>query len=186
MIKVAEPFFSTKPARKLPRGLIYHAPNSNSYKLFDVKNASYVGKMIAYPKDCTKSSLYHNVEPNAKLLRVYKLEIFEKRKGWGTYLMNFAMKESYKQGHKGRLALVAHNLQKPPHVFYKKIGLVTKSERQNKILDEYIEKGIEPRYFDAMDMFVPIKAYEKKELPTPQKNFLEKVFQFIDKFFEMI
>ena len=67
-------------------------------------------------------------------------------------------------------------------------GLVTKSARQNQILDEYIANGIEPRYLDAMDMFVPIKAYEKKEIPQiPKKlNFFEKTLQFIDKMFEMI
>lgn len=188
MIKFAGPLLSPRPALKLPRGLIYNAPDSHFYNLLDVKNNRFVGYMIAFPRDCTKSSLYFNVEPNAKAFRVYKLKIFEKRKGWGTYLMNFAKRETFKKGCKGRLAVVAYNSQKPPHVFYKKIGLVTKSARQNQILDEYIAKGIEPRYFDAMDMFVPIKAYEKKDLPTTPKklNFFEKTLQFIDKLFEMI
>lgn len=188
MIKLAKPFLPTKPASTLPRGLIYHSPNSRFYNLLDVKNNNFVGYMIAFPQNCTKSSLYFNVEPNAEAFRVYKLKIFEKRKGWGTYLMDFAKRESYKQGCKGRLSLVAYNSQKPPHVFYKKIGLVTKSARQNQILDEYIANGIEPRYLDAMDMFVPIKAYEKKEIPQiPKKlNFFEKTLQFIDKMFEMI
>lgn len=188
MIKIAEPFLAVRPARKLPRGLIYNAPNSDTYNLLDVKNNRFVGYMIAFPKDCTQSSLYFNVEPNAELLRVYKLKIFEKRKGWGTYLMDLAKRDAYRKGCNGRLALVAHNLEKPPHVFYKKIGLITKSPIQNRILDDYIAKGIEPRYFDALDMFVPIKAYEKKEMHiTPQKlNFWEKALLFIDKMFEMI
>ena len=188
MINIAEPFFAVKPPRKLPRGLIYHVPNSDLYNLIDTKNGNYVGKMIALTKDCTNSSLYYNVEPDARLLRVYKLKIFEKRKGWGTYLMHYAMNESYNLGCKGRLALVAHNPEKPPHVFYKKIGLVTKSESQNKMLDEYIARGIEPNRLNAMDMFVPIKAYEKKELPNSQKKltFWEKTSQFIKNFFENI
>lgn len=175
----------TPKVNNFPTGLIYKIPKTNSYKLADT-SGKLVGEINLLERFCKNSSFY-NAEPYGRTLHIYSLAIKEEDwgKGWGSYLLDFAKKESYKRGCKGRCSLVAHYPGRPPHVFYKKNGFVTTNENTNLFLDECIKNNVKPTFLNAMDMFIPIKEYmmpkaTQKEEP---KGFLSKIFGKIKSLF---
>ena len=135
----------TPRLKQFPKGLIYKVPNRSSYRLVDSKTGNLVGKMQAFPVDGYIYS-YYNLNRDEKIFRIYSLDIEEneQNKGWGKYFIDFAKKESYRQGCEGRCNLVAYNPWKSPHIFYKKQGFITPEKGFNKTLDEYIEKKESP------------------------------------------
>jgi len=160
----------TPKIKTFPKGLIYKVPKTNSYKLANT-NGKLVGEMSLLERFCTNSSFY-KTEPYGRTLHIYSLAIKEEEwgYGWGSYLLDFAKKESYKRGCKGRCSLVAHYPGRPPHIFYKKNGFITPQENTNQFLDECIKTGVKPGFLPASDMFIPIKEfmYNKTEETPPQ------------------
>ena len=176
----------TPKINSFPKGLIYKVPATNSYRLADSKG-KLVGEINLLERFCQNSSFYKS-EPLGRTLHIYSLAIEEKEwgKGWGTYLLDFAKKESFKRGCKGRCSLVAHYPGRAPHIFYKKNGFITNNESTNLLLDECIEKNLRPRFFNACDMFIPIKEFlitpEEKE-SIRKNNFFKKCFNYLRNIF---
>lgn len=190
MNKLQNSILYTTPLKNIPKGLIYKGPKNNAYHLVNTETGEYVGKMYAYTRDCTNSA-YYSVEPNGKTFHIYSFEIYDQLKGWGKYLADFAKKESYKQGCKGRTSLVAFNSEKSPHVFWKKQGFVTKNKKTNELLDHYIKTGVSPCYMPAEDMFLPIEKYLKKTKHPKRESqkpttFIGKVANFLVRILEAL
>ena len=143
----------------LPKGLIYNVSNKNLYNLVDTKNGVKVGKMFAYvDKD------YHLLYKKFPYLDVFYIDLLEikkteRNKGWGKYLIDFVKKESYSKKCEGRVTLEAYNPDKPPHLFYKKLGFQTAFKEENQEMDECIKLGKNFRICDILPMFLPENKY---------------------------
>jgi len=183
MPKLQNTMLYAKPLKNIPKGLIYQSPKSETYYLASTETGKCVGRMYAYAKDCTNSAFYE-VEPNGKTFHIYSFEIYDQRKGWGTYFANFAKKESFKQGCKGRTSLVAFNSDKSPHVFWKKQGFRAKNKGTDKLLEHYVKTGVSPWYMPAEDMYLPIEEFMKKPKPKSVQatTFWGKIMNFFKEF----
>ena len=185
-IPISKPLYPIPQPRIFPKGLIYKVPETNSYRL--ANNAGkVVGEMSLLKRICNNSAFYKNIEANGTTLHIYNLDIEKEEwgKGWGTYLLDFAKKESYKRGCKGRCSLVAHYPGRPPHVFYKKNGFITPREDINQLLDKCIENGVYPNFLSAIDMFIPIKEFMiNKDLPQkPKKGTFKTIIEYLKNIF---
>ena len=168
-------FLNTKPLKNIPKGLIYRIPKTNVYKLADVRNCRYVGKMIAGKKAANE---FYDINPlTNNTLHIYSLEIRDKFQGWGSCMINFAKQESYNRKCGGRISLVAYNTELSPHVFYKKLGFVSKDNDMNKYLDKCISKGYNPTYLPAEKMFLPVKNKKEKTFALQFLEIFSKIFQ---------
>lgn len=175
----------TPRVRQLPRGLIYNFDNEKKtlYRLFDTKSGDLVGRMLAIPETRRRENFYNLDNDEDLIFRIHSLEIEEsqRNKGWGTYFMNYAKKESYRQNCKGRLSLIAYNPYKSPHIFYKKQGLVTADENLNKKLDRCIEDKDYTNFFRYSEMYLPIVEKEEKQKDFAKKKFwdiIKSIFDF--------
>ena len=91
MISTMNKTLLTPRIKALPKGLIYNAPKSDSYKLIDLKKKKVVGEMIAFPEKNSIRRIY-DIPEEKNVFRIYSLEInySAQRKGWGKFFINFA------------------------------------------------------------------------------------------------
>ena len=161
-----------------PKGLIYQHSDMVSHSLMDTCSGNFVGEMSILLRPCNNLPFY-NTEPNASTLHIYSLRVYDKFKGWGTYLVDYAKKQSYKRGCDGRCSLVAHHSGLSPHPFYKKQGFVTMDEGYNKYLDLCVTHKKKLLFEPPKDMFIPIPKYAPNlELLTEEskkKSFCQKL-----------
>ena len=89
----------SKPIRKLPNSIIYNSPKAPSKFLMCNKQGEYVGLMILSVRERYKSSFYKCDLPY-KTLHIGSIDILSKYrgKGYGSAFIDFAKRESYKQG----------------------------------------------------------------------------------------
>ena len=185
MIKPIQKSILMSKPHPLPKGLIYYSKENGEYRLIDMTAKKFVGKMFAADID-TEYDDFYKLNPGQKIFHIFTLEIDElhKNKGWGSYLVDFAKKESYKRNCEGRLSLISYNYDNPPHAFYKKQGLVTTDEKVNKELDDCIKYGVRSCTREALSMYLPnvapIKVYQNpKPSSTGELSFwgyLKKIF----------
>ena len=175
----------------IPKGLIYKQRDNVSHILLDTKTGNIVGEMSLILRPCDNLPFYET-KPNTSTLHIYSLKIFEQLKGWGSYLIDFAKRESYKRGCEGRCSLVAHHSGRSPHTFYKKHGFITTDLAYNEYLDECIAKKQKLYYERPKNMFIPIPEFMPK--PPFQETIIEektgffqkiknKIREFMDEFF---
>ncbi len=99
-------------------------------------------------------------------------------KGFGTAMLDFAIKYSKQIGCKGNLHLssdVSFMPNRIPHIFYRKFGMSTKSASIDKKIDQFITKGKNATYkdFDTIDMYYPPIEHTKDKIQsTIYKGFL--------------
>jgi hypothetical protein len=166
-----------KPLKQIPKGIIYRISNSNVYKLADVRNCEYVGRMIAGKKPSTK---FYNLNPFTNdVLHIYSLEIKNKHIGWGTCLLNHAKRESYTRGCEGRLTLGAYNPRKSPHTFYRKNGFVCEHKYMDKYLDKCIANNIIPSHLPLEEMYLPINIQTNKSTRQKIREFFSRFLRTI-------
>lgn len=162
---------------EFPKGLIYEHRDKSAYSLMDTCSGNFVGEMSIILRACDNLPFYET-EPNASTLHVYSLRVYDQCKGWGTYLIEFAKKQSYKRGCEGRCSLVAHHSGRSPHPFYKKLGFVTMDQGYNDFLDMCVATGRRLYYENAKNMFIPIPKFAPKPKPLEipkEKSFWQKV-----------
>lgn len=169
-----------KPLKTMPDRLIYktkttiqdciHSKDSKVgkypayiYNMVDVKNGGkFVGKMIAAPILYQNPSMrFYQIPAPYKSFYIELLKTFERGNGYGKEFINFAKIESKKYGCEGRIHLIASRLYdrlRPPHVFYKKCGFISKSALMNAYLDNCIKlnRPIGFAMSDNLDMFMPL------------------------------
>ena len=143
-------------AKQMPKRLIYNPGKSFCYNLFDCTNRKLVGEMIAYPIDCYETEGYKNII-NGKSYHIASLCAYEKNRGYGSDLINFAKQQSYKNGCEGRVSLLAYNFGVSPHTFYKKMGFVSNIPMLNKFLDKCVRRNITQEFLDEVEMYLPNK-----------------------------
>ena len=167
--------------KPFPKGLIYNPRNSENYYLMSTKTGKFVGKMIARPIKNDKFC-YADKEETDLIFYIHSLEIFPKyrEKGWGSYFLDFAKKESFNKNCNGRSELIAYNYEESPQAFYYKNGYFTKDKEINKILEEYVKRGWKSFYWQATLMYLPEK--EKTITKNPPKNKILKAIKKIFKF----
>ena len=168
--------------KSFPRGLIYNVPKSNFYRLIDSKKGIIVGEMLAYPESNSVKNIY-DAAPEKNVFRIYSLEInfSQQRMGWGKYFIDFAKKESYKQGCEGRLYLVAYNPYASPHVFYKKQGLVARDKRIDHSLNACIKGKEYCSGYPACEMYLPLDKVSKNQKAVKKKNLWDVIKTFVAK-----
>ena len=170
----------------LPKGLIYHVPDSTLYNLFETKKGSSVGYVLAsVTRDVDK--MYGN-KTDTKVFYVDTLVVYNSKqgKGWGKYLIDFIKNESIAQGCGGRVSLYACNWDKPPHIFYRKQGFASKVEQINSRMDFYMKKDIIPYHWGGLDMYLPINNSSEIKCKKDEKFNLQKCVDNICDFFKFL
>ena len=180
---------TTKPI-KMPKGLIYKHPNKDVYRLIETKTGKVIGKMSAF---ITKSDAlemdFYKIGPDKDIFYINSLEVspWKRNQGWGEYFMDFAKRESFRQGCEGRTFLVAYNYERPPQVFYKKQGFVAVDERIDKELDRCVEMGSCPYRCETTDMYLPLDEARKYKVPSlvpkQKRGFLQVIRELFKKHF---
>ena len=151
---------------------------SDTYCLAETKTGKMIGRMCAFPVDNNKR--IYNIPENAKNYRIYSLEIkeSERKKGWGTYFMNFAKKQSYNEGCEGRLYLVAYNSVRAPHCFYKKQGLVAIDKMVDKKLSNCTTQHINSMWRPPCDMYLPLDKTIIEQKAVKNKSFISLIKKY--------
>lgn len=189
MISTIQSSLLSKQIRNFPKNLIYNPPSKPDRYYMANSKGEYVGNMCAFARQRYESSFYQTDLPY-KTLHISSLEILEKYwgKGYGSDFIDFAKKESYRQGCEGRVSLVAFYPGRPPHLFYFKKGFITPNQKENERFEKHIKNGEPLYYYNAVDMFLPLKEEHfprKKNVPQLEKKpqgLKEKVLSFFKGF----
>ncbi|MBE7711990.1 MAG: GNAT family N-acetyltransferase [Cyanobacteria bacterium SIG31] len=183
MIKPINQYVLPHQKRPFPKGLIYEDKINSFYRLIETKTGKVVGRMVAFPIEYPSFTCY-NIKPEDLVLHISSLNIDynERGKGWGKYFLDFA-KNISKKFYDGRLSLTAYNSDKPPHLFYKKQGLVALEDADDALLNEHIRLKMNPTTMKAMDMYLPINGREKAESLESIDFFEDSLFVKIIKWF---
>ena len=153
-------------------------------------SGDYVGYLCAFAKKRNESSFYKTELPFTTL-HISSLEIFPKYwgKGYGSDFIDFAKKESYKQGCAGKVSLVAFYPGRPPHLFYFKKGFITPNKKVNEAYEKHAKNGGPFYYCNAIDMFLPLKTEhlisknKNSQTSSPKKTIKDKILSFMNLFF---
>lgn len=169
----------------MPKGLIYNYPKSCKYHLIETKTRQVIGNLVAYntKADGFLENIY-DIKPDKDIFYIEKLYIhsWKRNQGWGEYLMDFAKRESHKQGCSGRTFLVAYDYENPPQLFYKKQGFVAVDKKIDEELNKHLERGTRPYRYRDVDMYLPLEAAKRYEVPKIvselKKDFWQKIKDF--------
>lgn len=133
---------------KIPKLFIFNYPNTNEYRMFNIAEKKYIGKM--------------SIEDRLDLY-ISDLEIVksEQRKGYGTKFIEYAKQLSLFKGLGGRLRVLASpklsSENNPPHVFYRKLGFTSSDKCLIKKIDDCIKnkQKFELKDSKAVYMYYP-------------------------------
>lgn len=170
---------SIKPLKSLPQRIIYKAPyknGSNIYLMFDTKSCNKVGTMVGNVTTETMFSNYYPSFASYKSFKIHDLIIDEKRKGHGSAFIKLARAESLRQGANGRVHLDAgkiHDPMNPPHVFYRKLGFLTRFADTLAKIDKAIKKNKQIAPEDAVD--IPMFLCPKAKVIHSKPTFFQKL-----------
>lgn len=155
---------------KIPEYLICHesikykySSNEECFLLFSLKNPS--ERAIMY---CCPEEIFRKDFGWVKSLYIGYLETINgKGKGLGTKLLKFAEQYSRDIGCQGKFHLYSSgnkDLEKAPHVFYRKFGMNTGCPSVDKKLDYFVKKkkSAANLEFKTMLMFYPPIEYDVK------------------------
>lgn len=157
----------TKPLKKIPQILISNPMNGPTYKMYDLKSNSIVGRMIAHP-------IRRRFEEENTLF-IRSLIISKPRKGFGTKFLDFATHLSKEKGLGGRLGLFAATTDadpfNPPHIFYRKYGFTTDDKKLLKKIDRYIrlKKQLSYKTTPTRYMYYPAEDIGKAKISIIEK-----------------
>jgi len=156
-----------KPTAKCTKTLLYRYPGTYDYRLFDVKSGKYLGKI--------------NMDKREKELYIKWLKICdgEQRKGYGTFLLDFAKKMSEQMGFNGRLELLASilpgSLNTPPHIFYRKYGFTSNNRKMLSKIDRCIKNNKQLTSEDPQIHMYYEPKKSKSNIITLFGNFIKRV-----------
>lgn len=160
------------------------SPVGYKYHLFDTKTGQQLGEMEARPVlyNLRNKSYYPQVEPY-KSFEIDYLKSDVRDSGNGTKFITLAQNESKSLGCNGRVHLIAsraYDHDRPPHVFYKKMGFVSNSSKMNRYLDKCIKygKNISQSKSDALKMYLP-----ENSVNVPKISNVGKIFRLLKKLF---
>ena len=179
----------TLPPSKMPNIMMYtvKAPLNSGImrhysKLIDLKQ----GELLAYMN--TEKELIPKEHLLVPSLYVDILMSVQKGKGYGTQLMNYAKKLSKQLGCGGNIHLVACDEfapNRPPHIFYKKLGMNTGNYLVDTKIDSFIKKNKNAVRgdFPNIEMYYPPVKSEinPDELPYVEDGFWKSLFKKIFK-----
>ena len=103
------------------------------------------------------------------------LKSYERNKGYGTKLLNYAILLSKELGCDGNIYLNATEVLSPksvPHIFYRKFGMNTGNKNIDKKLDKFIRKGknATEKDFQSINMYYPPIPYQKTSFADDIKS----------------
>lgn len=191
----------TKPLKEIPRRLIYSGKQKqkffselnksdvelNYYNMYDREAGKVVGTMISGPVVFNNKNIdIYNLPLGYKSYYVNQLYVRQRMQGHGDAFIQFAKHMSKQTGCEGRLHLVASAIDclvGPPHLFYKKEGLVASSPYVDQLLDFAISvhKKLTREDTDDIVMYLPTKikhhkvAHHSPNLFSKVKNLITKV-----------
>lgn len=147
---------------KMPKGFIYNVPTNDNYLLIKATTGDVVGRMRASVQ--RDSGNMYEQSRRTKVFYIDHLDIncSERRNGWGKYFIDFAKNKSQEMESEGRVSLYSFNPNFPPHIFYRKLGFATKSNKINKKLDECIRNKRFICLQRGLRMYLPIGQNLKK------------------------
>ena len=179
------------PQKNIPNKLFYRqemyntgqtfatdcSPVGYKYHLLDTKTGKQLGEMEARPVlyNIGNRSFYPQIDPY-KSFEIDYLKSNVRDKGNGTKFITLAKKESKALDCKGRVHLIAsrvYDYDRPPHVFYKKMGFVSNSSKMNKYLDKCIKFGmnVSQSKSSPLCMYLPYTPIEAPKVSTLGKLF---------------
>ena len=179
------------PQKNIPNKLFYRqemyntgqtfatdcSPVGYKYHLLDTKTGKQLGEMEARPVlyNIGNRAFYPQVAPY-KSFEIDYLKSNVRDKGNGTKFITLAKNESKALDCKGRVHLIAsrvYDYDRPPHVFYKKMGFVSNSSKMNKYLDKCIKFGmnVSQSKSSPLCMYLPYTPIEAPKVSTLGKLF---------------
>lgn len=169
----------TKPIGKIPEILIYKVPQKQTvvgytyhkcgfptlYRMADTKTGQLVGEMLGdvVVHDKSIHQTFYPINEPYKTFYIAELKMDERGQGYGSKFIQFAKNLSKQFGGEGRVHLVASRLydrERPPHVFYKKLGFVSNNKFMNDYLDDCIKSKtpLESELACNLNMYLPIEG----------------------------
>ena len=179
------------PQKNIPNKLFYRqemyntgqtfatdcSPVGYKYHLLDTKTGKQLGEMEARPVlyNIGNRAFYPQVAPY-KSFEIDYLKSNVRDKGNGSKFITLAKNESKALDCKGRVHLIAsrvYDYDRPPHVFYKKMGFVSNSSKMNKYLDKCIKFGmnVSQSKSSPLCMYLPYTPIEAPKVSTLGKLF---------------
>ena len=179
------------PQKNIPNKLFYRqemyntgqtfatdcSPVGYKYHLLDTKTGKQLGEMEARPVlyNIGNRAFYPQVAPY-KSFEIDYLKSNVRDKGNGSKFITLAKNESKALDCKGRVHLIAsrvYDYDRPPHVFYKKMGFVSNSSKMNKYLDKCIKFGmnVSQSKSSPLCMYLPYTPLEAPKVSTLGKLF---------------
>lgn len=131
-------------------------------KIISIKDGQVKGEMEFRPSYVNRKA--KGGEPS---LFIDFLVIHDRKKGYGTKLLNYAKKCSEQMGCEGNFWLDSSTCflpQEIPHTFYRKFGMTSDNIKTDKMLDKFILKGKIPTYKDMGDVFMYYPNYNQKKV----------------------
>lgn len=184
-------YYLLRPQKNIPDKLFYRhemyntgetfatdcSPVGYKYHLLDTKTGKQLGEMEARPVlyNIGNRSFYPQIAPY-KSFEIDYLKSNVRDKGNGTKFITLAKNESKALDCKGRVHLIAsrvYDYDRPPHVFYKKMGFVSNSSKMNKYLDKCIKFGmnVSQSKSSPLCMYLPYTPIEAPKVSTLGKLF---------------
>ncbi len=184
-------YYLLRPQKNIPDKLFYRhemyntgetfatdcSPVGYKYHLLDTKTGKQLGEMEARPVlyNIGNRSFYPQIDPY-KSFEIDYLKSNVRDKGNGTKFITLAKNESKALDCKGRVHLIAsrvYDYDRPPHVFYKKMGFVSNSSKMNKYLDKCIKFGmnVSQSKSSPLCMYLPYTPIEAPKVSTLGKLF---------------
>ena len=164
--------------QKLPDHLIYRTQKQISYdkiiqiaRIISLKDGQLKGAVEFFP-----ALAYRNGSKKEPSVFIYVLQVFDRKKGYGTKLLNYVKNYSKEIGCNGNLWLDSSPCLLPqeiPHTFYRKFGMTTDNKKIDKQLDKFIKQHKIPTHRDMCEvlMFYP----ENK--PEPKENIFKRIWK---------
>ena len=184
-------YYLLRPQKNIPDKLFYRhemyntgetfatdcSPVGYKYHLLDTKTGKQLGEMEARPVlyNIGNRSFYPQIDPY-KSFEIDYLKSNVRDKGNGSKFITLAKNESKALDCKGRVHLIAsrvYDYDRPPHVFYKKMGFVSNSSKMNKYLDKCIKFGmnVSQSKSSPLCMYLPYTPIEAPKVSTLGKLF---------------
>lgn len=191
------PEFITHQNKAIPEKLFYAVRNIQMtdmvhgqtftvdvFNMADTKSGECLGNMIGRTvKNCSLNEIY----PKKNICDTYEIMDLHVRYpffGYGTDFINLAKTESNANGCNGRVFLLAskmYNPKNPCHIFYRKKGFTTVSEKVNQELDKCIAEHKTPdpdsNAVKNMFMYLPIEEKQPQHFLSRLSNFMKKLIK---------
>ncbi len=177
--KLKFPPLKYNQVKELPDKLIYgkardiYGQYAEEFVMFSTKKGSNNRAIMR----CYPELIERDGKINVPSLYIWFLSSNCSGQGYGTAMLNFAIKHSKQIGCNGNFHLTADTSFMPnriPHIFYRKFGMNTTTPAINKKLDKFIahKKNATHRDFEIANMYYPPLQNKNKFLEFIQKKFL--------------